>query len=72
MGKLRITEQNSDVHILQRHLPADKHKEFYAKYKKDMVVQIKTEIYIIFQAHFSIWIAKILAKKRPKSLFWEL
>jgi len=54
MGKLRITEQNSDVHILQRHLPADKHKEFYAKYKKDMVVQIKTEIYIIFQAHFSI------------------
>lgn len=45
MGKLRITEQNSDVHILQYHLPADEHKEFYAKYGKDMVVQIKTEIY---------------------------
>jgi len=45
MGKWRITRENPNIHILQYHLPADEYREFMTKYGKDMVAQMKTEIY---------------------------
>jgi len=45
LGKWRITQQNPTVHILQYNLPADEHKEFQAKFGKEQIIQMKTEIY---------------------------
>jgi heat shock protein HtpX len=45
MSKWRITPQNPIVHILEYHLPIDEHKDFQAKYGKDQIVEMKTEIY---------------------------
>jgi len=45
LGNWRITQQNPNVHILEYHLPTDEHKQFQAKFDKQKIIQMKTEIY---------------------------
>ncbi len=44
-GNWRIDSKNPIVHLLQYHLPTDHHVGFLKKYGKDLVRQMKVEIY---------------------------
>jgi heat shock protein HtpX len=45
MGSLKVTEKNQTVHVLQYQLPTKEYEEFRAKFGKDAIRQMKTEIY---------------------------
>jgi len=45
MGDWAITEKNPNVHLLQYHLPVEEYTQFQQKYTRDMLIQMKREIY---------------------------
>ena len=45
MGNWKIDSKNPYVHLLQYHIPIDRYVEFAKEYGKDLVEQMKTEVY---------------------------
>jgi heat shock protein HtpX len=45
IGDWRITPDNPSIHILQYHLPTGEYEAFTKKYSRDMLLQMKKEIY---------------------------
>ncbi len=45
LGNWRVDSKNPVVELLQYHLPTDRYVEFIKRYGKDLVQQMKTEIY---------------------------
>ncbi|MCS4540993.1 MAG: M56 family metallopeptidase [Euryarchaeota archaeon] len=45
LGNWSVTPKNPNVHLLQYHLPVEEYKEFQQKYGKDLVIEMKKEIY---------------------------
>ena len=45
LGNWKIDSKNPYVHLLQYHIPIDRYVEFAKKYGKDLVEQMKTEVY---------------------------
>jgi heat shock protein HtpX len=45
IGDWRITANNPSIHILQYHLPTDEYGAFSKKYSRDMLQEMKKEIY---------------------------
>jgi len=45
MGRWRISKESPAVHILQYHLPTEELREFQTRYGKDIIVQMKSEVY---------------------------
>jgi heat shock protein HtpX len=41
----RITENNPSIHLVEYHLPLEEHEDFRQKYPKDVLLNIKKEIY---------------------------
>jgi len=45
IGDWRVTADNPSIHILQYHLPTDEFEAFTKKYTRDMLLEMKKEIY---------------------------
>jgi heat shock protein HtpX len=45
IGDWRITADNPSIHILQYHLPTEEYDAFTKKYSRDMLLEMKKEIY---------------------------
>jgi len=45
LGEWTIDEKNPNVYMVQYQIPVEEYKQFHAKYRRDMVLEMKKEIY---------------------------
>jgi len=45
MGSWRITQEKTNVHLFQYHLPVEEYKDFMQRFSKETLLKIKAEIY---------------------------
>jgi len=45
LGEWTIDENNPSVHLVQYHIPTEKYKQFQAKYGRNLILEMKKEIY---------------------------